>query len=83
MRSWKPRLPASPPKRGFLDKLLGRDEETEELMIPGGPCGGARTPARRPGLAACAVCPAAPAEDTQTQEVWRSKVHPPGPQQPL
>lgn len=66
-----PRQPAK--KRGFLDKLLGRDEETEELMIPEAraeePAPLRAAPAPQPAPSA----PAAPAEDTQTQEVWRSK----------
>ena len=84
----RPRPPALRKKHGFFGSLFDREEETEELMIPGGARRGAfpvPPGSCRASAAACADAPAAavpvqpeppvpPAqEETSTQEVWRSK----------
>ncbi len=66
----------APKKHGFFDKLFGREEETEELMIPEARVEEPERPAapEQPQPAPEEPAPApAQTEDTQTQEVWRSK----------
>ena len=53
-------------KHGFFGGLFGGEGETEELMIP-------EERVEEPTLSRPAVTQPAPAEDTSTQEVWRSK----------
>lgn len=53
-------------KHGFFGGLFGGEGETEELMIP-------EERVEEPTLSRPAVPQPAPAEDTSTQEVWRSK----------
>ena len=53
-------------KHGFFGGLFGGEGETEELMIP-------EERVEEPTLSRPAVTRPAPAEDTSTQEVWRSK----------
>ena len=62
-------VPARQPaakKHGFFGGLFGGEGETEELMIP-------EERVEEPTLSRPAVTQPAPAEDTSTQEVWRSK----------
>ena len=53
-------------KHGFFGGLFSGEGETEELMIP-------EERVEEPTLSRPAVTQPAPAEDTSTQEVWRSK----------